>query len=53
MKSLAYRVCKTLEGMMLLPEEETQFGSMVYRFCHIACGECSNPHSDWNEGRTK
>ena len=47
--TLPERVCKTLEGILLLTDDETEFGSMVYRFCHIASGTCGNPHKDWLE----
>ena len=45
--TLAERVCKTLEGITTLTDDETEFGSMVYKFCHIASGTCGNPHEDW------
>jgi len=47
--SLPLRVCKTLEGITMLTDDETTLGSMVYRFCHIAREECGNPHEDWLE----
>lgn len=49
MSTLAERVCHTLEGITLLEGSETEFGDMVYRFCHIASERCGNPHEDWVE----
>jgi hypothetical protein len=47
--TLPERVCKILEGITVLGMDETPFGSMVYRFCHVARGHCDNPHEDWLE----
>ena len=43
----AERVCRTLEGIVLL--DDFVDSDMVYRFCHLARGECKNPHEDWLE----
>ncbi len=47
-ESLPSRVCKTLEGIMLLEmDDDNPFHSDVYTFCHIAQSGCKNPHLDW------
>lgn len=45
------RVCRVLEGMMLLDMEPVRgsFTDLVYRFTHISSSHCPNPHDDWVE----
>lgn len=46
--NLPARVCRVLEGYVAegLTSKEP-FEDMVYRFTHLAAGQCENPHEDW------
>ena len=45
---LPARVCRVLEGYVAEElKSKEPFADMVYRFTHIASGNCGNPHEDW------
>jgi hypothetical protein len=45
--TLPERVCKTLEGLCMLEwtPKSQKLEDLVYKFCHIARGNC--PHDNW------
>jgi hypothetical protein len=45
--SIRLKALMVIEGLSLLACENKD--DPIYRFAHVAIGDCNNPHGDWRE----